>query len=53
MYYYYLVVNNAFNRRYYPHFIGRRFLNPPLYPSERVERVARPVQVRRIRRPNR
>jgi len=51
--YYYLVLNNEFNRRYYPSLIGRRFLNPPLYPYP-SEHVSRPVQVRKlpVRRPS-
>ena len=47
--YMYLVLNNEFNRRYYPSLIGQRFVNPPLYP---YPRASRPVQVRRIRRPS-
>ena len=43
--YMYLVLNNAFNRRYYPSLIGLRFVNPPTYASEGV---ARPVQVRKL-----
>jgi len=41
--YMYLVLNNEFNRRYYPSLIGLRFLNPPIHASEHV---SRPVQVR-------
>ena len=44
--YMYLVVNNAHNRLHYPHLIGQRFVNPPLYP---YPRASRPVQVRRYR----
>ena len=43
--YYYLVLNNDFNRRYYPSLIGKRFVNPPLYP---YPRASRPVQVRKL-----
>ena len=43
--YMYLVLNNAFNRRYYPSLIGKRFINPPIHVSEHV---SRPVQVRKL-----
>ena len=43
---YYLVVNNEFNRRYYPSLIGLRFVNPPIHASEHADH--RPVQVRKL-----
>ena len=43
--YMYLVLNNEFNRRYYPSLIGLRFVNPPIHASEHV---SRPVQVRKL-----
>ena len=44
---YYLVLNNEFNRRYYPHLIGQRFVNPPTYPPT-YPPTDRPVQVRKL-----
>ena len=43
---YYLVLNNEFNRRYYPSLIGLRFLNPPIHACASAS--YRPVQVRKL-----
>jgi len=44
--YMYLVLNNEFNRRYYPSLIGLRFVNPPIHACASAS--YRPVQVRKL-----
>ena len=44
--YYYLVLNNAFNRCHYPSLIGKRFINPPIHACASAS--YRPVQVRKL-----